>query len=661
MTYSIIGILATILLLITNRELFWSSERKALTGTQLDYRCFLLGALAYLITDMLWGILESHKLISILYVDTAVHFIAMAAAVMLWTRYVISYLGQENAFGTFLSWTGQLFLCFEAVVVIVNFFRPILFWFDDSGTYYAGIARYVTLTIQILLFFLTSVYTLWITAKTEGSVRHRHLTIGLFGIAMDLCIAVQVFYPLLPFYAMGYMLGTCLLHSFVMEDEKEEYRRGLEEAVAREKLQKAELAESREALQDALTLAEHANRAKTVFLSNMSHEIRTPINAIIGLNNIAMNDPTASDKVKEYLEKIGVSAQHLLGIINDILDMSRIESGCMTIKQEEFSFSKGLEEINTMISGQCRDKGLNYDCQITGQVDEYYIGDIMKLKQVLINILGNAVKFTPAGGEIRLVIEEGPRLDGKATLKFVISDTGIGMSKEYLPHLFEAFSQEDASSTSRYGSTGLGMPITKSIVELMNGHIEVESEKGKGSVFTVTVTLGESERKSIQPNEEDLDPHELNVFVMDEFQEAFRRKNELLEKETTDLKGKRVLLPEDVAVNAEIILMLLSMREMEADLAENGRVAVELFSSHEPGYYNAILMDMRMPEMDGLEAARHIRSMDRADAKSIPIIALTANAFDEDVQRSMQAGLNAHLSKPVVPDSLFETLETLIT
>ena len=285
----------------------------------------------------------------------------------------------------------------------------------------------------------------------------------------------------------------------------------------------------------------------------------------------------------------------------------------------------------------------------------------MKLKQVLINILGNAVKFTPAGGEIRLVIEEGPRLDGKATLKFVISDTGIGMSKEYLPHLFEAFSQEDASSTSGYGSTGLGMPITKSIVELMNGHIEVESEKGKGSVFTVTVTLGESERKSIQPNEEDLDPHELNVFVMDEFQEAFRRKNELLEKETTDLKGKRVLLAEDVAVNEEIILMLLSMREMEADLAENGRVAVELFSSHEPGYYNAILMDMRMPEMDGLEAARHIRSMDRADAKSIPIIALTANAFDEDVQRSMQAGLNAHLSKPVVPDSLFETLETLIT
>ena len=769
MTYSIIGILATILLLITNRELFWGREKKTLTGTQRDYRRFLLGAMAYLVTDMLWGILESHKLTSILYVDTAVHFIAMAAAVMLWTRYVISYLGEKNTFGTFLSWAGLLFLCFETVVVIVNVFRPILFWFDANGAYYAGTARYVTLAIQILLFFLTSVYTLWITAKTEGAVRHRHMTIGLFGIAMDLCIAVQVFYPLLPFYAMGYMLGTCLLHSFVMEDEKEEYRRSLEEAIAREKIQKAELAESREALQDALASAEHANRAKTLFLSNMSHEIRTPMNAIIGLNNIAMNDPSASDKVKDYLGKIGASAQHLLGIINDILDMSRIESGRMTIKQEEFSFSKGLEQINTMISGQCRDKGLSYDCQITGHVDDYYIGDIMKLKQVLINILGNAVKFTPEGGTVRLVIEEGPRLARKATLKFVISDTGIGMSKEYLPHMFEPFSQEDASSTSRYGSTGLGLPITKSIVELMNGHIEVESEKGKGSVFTVTVTLGESDRKSVQTDEGDLDPHELSVLVidddrvalehaeivlgqigigcetaesgwegidkvrirhgrredydlilvdwrmpeidgvettrqirsivgnetpiiiltsfnwddiaeeakaagvdtfvpkplfagsvLDEFREAFRRKNEGLEKKTADLKGKHVLLAEDVAVNAEIILMLLSMREMEADLAENGRIAVEMFGSHEAGYYDAILMDMRMPEMDGLEATRRIRSMDRSDAKSVPIIALTANAFDEDVQRSMQAGLNAHLSKPVEPDALFETLEALI-
>ena len=524
-----------------------------------------------------------------------------------------------------------------------------------------------------------------------------------------------------------------------------------------------------QALRDALDTAEQANRAKTAFLSNMSHEIRTPMNAIIGLNNIAMNDPTASDKVKEYLEKIGASARHLLGIINDILDMSRIESGRMVIKKEEFSFSKNLEQVNNMIGGQCRDKGIHYECRIIGKIDDYYIGDAMKLKQVMLNILGNAVKFTPEGGKVTFLIEEGHRFDDMATLHLTFKDTGIGMSKEYIPHIFEAFSQEDSSSTSKYGSTGLGMPITKSIVELMNGTIEVESEKGAGTTFTVTVTLEESGRKDTLAADGDLNPHDMSVLVidddrialehaevilgqigiscetaesgwegidkvrlrhgrqeeydlilvdwkmpeldgvettrqirqivgndtpiiiltsfnwddvadearaagvdtfvakplfagsvMDEFREAFRRKNEALAKKTADLKGRRILLAEDVQVNAEIMMMVLGMREMEVDHAENGQEAVNLFASHDAGYYSAILMDMRMPIMDGLEATKVIRAMEREDAKSIPIIALTANAFDEDVQRSLQAGLDAHLSKPVEPEILFGTLEKLI-
>lgn len=524
-----------------------------------------------------------------------------------------------------------------------------------------------------------------------------------------------------------------------------------------------------QALRDALDTAEQANRAKTAFLSNMSHEIRTPMNAIIGLNNIAMNDPTASDKVKEYLEKIGASARHLLGIINDILDMSRIESGRMVIKKEEFSVSKNLEQVNNMIGGQCRDKGIHYECRIIGKIDDYYIGDAMKLKQVMLNILGNAVKFTPEGGKVTFLIEEGHRFDDMATLHLTFKDTGIGMSKEYIPHIFEAFSQEDSSSTSKYGSTGLGMPITKSIVELMNGTIEVESEKGAGTTFTVTVTLEESGRKDTLAADGDLNPHDMSVLVidddrialehaevilgqigisyetaesgwegidkvrlrhgrqeeydlilvdwkmpeldgvettrqirqivgndtpiiiltsfnwddvadearaagvdtfvakplfagsvMDEFREAFRRKNEALAKKTADLKGRRILLAEDVQVNAEIMMMVLGMREMEVDHAENGQEAVNLFASHDAGYYSAILMDMRMPIMDGLEATKVIRAMEREDAKSIPIIALTANAFDEDVQHSLQAGLDAHLSKPVEPEILFGTLEKLI-
>ena len=395
-----------------------------------------------------------------------------------------------------------------------------------------------------------------------------------------------------------------------------------------------------EALRVALQAAEEANKAKTAFLSSMSHEIRTPMNAIIGLNSIAMKDPETSEKTKGYLEKIDTSAQHLLSIINDILDMSRIESGNMIIRHEEFSFRKTLDQVNTIITGQCREKDLDYECRLIGKIHDYYIGDDMKLRQIMINILGNAVKFTPRGGKITFTIEETARYERKITLRLVFADTGIGMSPEYLPKIFATFSQEDSSSTSRYGSTGLGMPITRSIVELMNGTIEVESEKGVGSVFTVTVTLEQSDRKDNETEEVSLKSTE--------------------EKGKPKLKGKRILLAEDVDVNAEIMMMVLTSVEIEGERAENGRIALEKFAAHPCGYYDAILMDMRMPEMDGLEATRAIRKLNRPDAATVPIIALTANAFDEDVQRSMQAGLNAHLSKPVDPDTLYGTLEKLI-
>ena len=632
MTYSIIGILASVILLINNQDILRKS--RAQTQVQRAYREFLMGVMAYYITDLLWGILDEHHLTAILYADTVVHFAAMATAVMLWTKYVIEYLKGETRFEKMLLLVGRLFLLFELIVILINFFYPVLFSFDEYGVYHAHIARYMTLGIQILMFLLTSVYTLQVTARSQGYVKSRHLTIGLFGIAMIILIAIQVFYPLMPFYAMGYMLGTCLLHSFVMEDEKEEYRKELEEAIDREQQQKQELAESREALQEALAAAEHASQAKTSFLSNVSHEIRTPMNAIIGLNNIAMNDPTASDKVKEYLEQIGASSQHLLEIINDILDMGRIESGRMTIRKEEFSFLRALEQVNTIISGQCRDKGISYICEINDNVGDYYIGDAMKLKQVIINILGNAVKFTPEGGTIHFSVEECARYERMATLRMIFTDTGIGMNKDFLPHIFDAFSQEDASSTSKYGSTGLGMPITKSLVELMNGNILVESEKGVGTTFTVTVTLESSDRKSSQTD----DP--------------------VPESRPVQHKDRRILLAEDVSINAQIMMIMLETRNIKVDHAENGKAAVELFEEHEPGYYDAILMDMRMPEMDGLEATKIIRATDREDAKKIPIIALTANAFDEDVQRSIQAGLNAHLSKPVEPDLLFEKLDS---
>ena len=301
----------------------------------------------------------------------------------------------------------------------------------------------------------------------------------------------------------------------------------------------------------------------------------------------------------------------------------------MTIRNEAFSFSEMLEQINTMINSQCQDKGLRYECRVIGQVDDDSIGDAMKLKQVIINILGNAVKFTPEGGSVTFTVECISRFGGQSALRFTMRDTGVGMDAAYLPRIFDPFSQEDAGRANRYGSTGLGMAITKSIVEQMNGTIAVESEKGVGITFTVEVTLRDCER----------------------------RERQLDAVRAQDL---RVLIAEDMDINAEILADLLELLDVGSERAENCQVAVEMFDRSAPGHYDAILLDVRMPVMDGLEATRSLRKLPRADARSIPVIAMTANAFDEDVQRSLQAGMNAHLSKPVDIDRLKETLQELI-
>ena len=389
-------------------------------------------------------------------------------------------------------------------------------------------------------------------------------------------------------------------------------------------------------LREALAEATRANAAKTTFLSSMSHEIRTPMNAIIGLDNIALRDPDLPPRAREQLEKIAVSAHHLLRLINDILDMSRIESGRMALREEEFSFPGFVEQINTLVQSQCDDRGLSYTCTVDPDLGEFYIGDDMKLKQVLINILGNAVKFTPAPGQVSLDIRRVARFDGRSTLRFTAKDTGIGMDAAYLPKVFDAFSQEDAATTSSYGGSGLGMAITKNIVEMMNGDIAVSSRKGEGSAFTVTVTLRDSARKEAAP--------------------APQRPEAPAGQDGDALVGRRVLLAEDIVINAEILTELLETRGVTVEWAGNGQLAVERFTQSPPGAFDAILMDVRMPVMDGLQATEAIRALDRPDSRSVPIIAMTANAFDEDVQRSLQAGMNAHLTKPVEPQRLYETL-----
>ena len=394
--------------------------------------------------------------------------------------------------------------------------------------------------------------------------------------------------------------------------------------------------EQNRALAEALARAEEANAAKTAFLSSMSHEMRTPMNAIIGLDKIALRDPNISPETRNELEKIGSSARHLLSLINDVLDMSRIESGRMTLKEEVFPFRDFLDQINIIVGGQCEDKGLNYVRETVEPLDEYFIGDDLRLKQVLINILGNAVKFTDAPGTVTFTVAQADRAGDSRTLRFTIADTGVGMDAAFIPKLFEPFSQEDATTTNRYGGSGLGMAITKNMVDLMGGTIEVESEKGKGTTFTVCVPLQRALNVESAPDMPNQTEPEVSI------------------------SGLHVLIAEDMALNAEVLSDLLEMEDVTSEWAENGQRAVEIFGQSEPGHFDAILMDMRMPVMDGLAATREIRRLKRPDAIRVPIIALTANAFEEDVKACLQAGMDAHLSKPVDIEALKRLLGRML-
>ena len=389
-----------------------------------------------------------------------------------------------------------------------------------------------------------------------------------------------------------------------------------------------------EHLQAQLVSSEESNRVKTSFLASVSHEVRTPMNAIIGLDNLALGDPNLSPTTRDYLEKLGASARQLLSLINNILDISHVESGHLVLQNDEFQLRDAVLPLCAEIRSRCERKGLSFALEMDEGVEGACIGDMQKLTQVLESVLDNAVKFTDAPGSVRLAIRQTAGFDDYSTFSFRVSDTGVGISPEYLPKVFEIFSQEDASSKNRFGGSGLGLPIAKNLVELMNGEITIESEKNVGTTVEFTVTL---KRPATAAAEKD-------------------------GSETgkpLSLAGARVLVVEDVELNAEIVMDILSLEEIESDHAENGQIAVDMFSASEPGWYDAILMDVRMPVMDGLAATRAIRALDRPDAKTVPIIALTANAFDEDIQNSLQAGMNAHLAKPAEPDCIYETLRVL--
>ena len=411
-----------------------------------------------------------------------------------------------------------------------------------------------------------------------------------------------------------------------------------------------------EKIERAAKRAEEASEAKTRFLFNMSHDIRTPMNAIIGFSDLLEKHLDDKEKVHDYIKKIQLSGSFLLSLINYVLEMARIESGKATLRTEVGDAQELLGALNAVFEPAVEKKRLKYNCTLDVE-HRFIICDVTKVREIVLNIISNSVKYTPEGGSVTVQIKEIPwEKEGWTAYRILVEDTGIGMGAEYLPHIFEEFTRERTSTESKVVGAGLGLPIVKALIDLMGGTIQVESERGKGSKFEVILPFEIASEEEVKDSKfEVILPFE--IASEEEVKDSYVKKEE---KPYNRSKEKRILLAEDNELNAEIAITILEENGFKVERAEDGCKCVELFSEKPTGYYSTILMDIQMPNMDGYTASRKIRGMEREDAKAIPIIALTANAFDEDRNKAFAAGMNGHIAKPIDVGRMVRTIGALV-
>ena len=484
----------------------------------------------------------------------------------------------------------------------------------DGTEYFYGLKRMENAE-WILIFLVPAEYVATNTLKLVNFVT---IFIVIFTVIAAACV----------------MLGIL----FVMRRNQQEAIRVERENNAKLETVNTELRQANQAAEEAFRVAQEANRSKSSFLANMSHDIRTPMNAIIGMTSLIRHDAGDKGKVIEYADKIDISSQHLLGIINDVLDMSKIEAGKTVFKYSDFSIADFIQELDTMFHSQISEKEQTLTISKENIRHEWVNGDRVHLMQIFSNLLSNAIKYTQEGGEIQLLAEEcESKSSVYAKYRFLVSDNGMGMSADFKDMIFDAFTRAENSLTSKIQGTGLGMAITKNLVDSMGGTIDVESEPGQGSCFEIFMDLKIAEERSVSPaSQTETDEQDGNI-----------------------LQGMRFLCAEDNEINAEILTELLKIEGAECTICENGEEILKAFEQSAPGDYDMILMDVQMPVMNGYEATKAIRRSPHELAKKIPIIAMTANAFSEDIQHSLAAGMNAHVSKPVEMRVLEKTIRSI--
>ena len=560
--------------------------------------------------DAFWGFvgfLFASKFPTLYEISTYLFHIFSACSSFAISLYAVDYLKLKEKSQKIWSIYRIAIFAIQISLILSNIIINITgktFWFtiDAQGVYHteSKVVRYIVFALQFLQYIPLTVYasTKYFYKSLDKNEKFHFLSGAFFLLIPFIFGILQMLYPDGPFYSLGFAVFSVAIYSINVTTEREKFLSDYHEITATQK----------------------ANKAKSDFLANMSHDIRTPINGILGLSNLAKEEENP-EKIHEYIGKIDNASKHLLSLVNDVLDMTRIENMQGSLLNEEpIDIRTIIDNVKSIIEGQLLDSDVNLEVNFDNPpVNPVVIGDELRLKQIMLNILGNSVKFTQKG-YISLRILEKPAVDGFVNYEFIFKDTGIGMSEDFISKIFEPFIQEKGGPRSKYQGTGLGMSIVKQLVELMKGTISVESELNVGTEFVVSLPFKVSDE---------------NISIKDEINKDF------------SIKDLRFLLVEDNELNMEIAQTILSQYGAIVTPATDGLKALEIFKNSEPNSFDAIFMDIMMPNMNGYEATIEIRKLDRNDAKIIPIIAMTANAFDEDKKKAIASGMNGHIAKPI--------------
>ena len=767
-SYSMFSILAIVIHLIINSKLLFGHKETSKRGRY--YRGFLLGIFSYYIFDGAWGIFAGLDWTRVLYVDTIFYFLSLVAFFFMWGRFVNAYLDFDRRSALVLSCGGYALWGFNLVALAANPFNKCFFYFDPQGKYQTGYLRDPAFYLLIAYNILVTFYVFVRERRSLDIVRRRSMIVILFSITMAAALVLQIIWELTPFTALGCLVGNCFLHVFVVADEQAtKHMTELEKALDRAHAAEKKEAELRKQLEVALQMAQAANKAKTSFLSNMSHDIRTPMNAIIGFTGLAASHIDDKERVRDYLSTISRSSEHLLSLINDVLDMSRIESGKMVLHEKIESLADILHVLQDIVSPDIQAKQHHFFVDTVDIRNELVYCDKLRLNQILLNLLSNAIKYTRPCGTISLRIVQKPSTkESVASFEFRCKDNGIGMSEEFVKTIFDPFTQEETTTISGIQGTGLGMAITSNIVKMMGGGISVTSKKGEGSEFVISLDFRTAEKKAADPTipemkgmhslvvDDDINACQsiadmlcdigllcewcasgreavvrteqsvrrgncFRLFIVDcqmpdwNGIETVRRirktvgkapyiimltaydwadiENEAREagatgvltkplfpsdlqrelqrccgkadpeqadkeEDISPLKGKKVLMVDDNELNLKIGVLQLQQQGMIVDTALNGRLAVDMIRANGMDAYDFILMDVQMPVMNGYEATAIIRKLPGGD--KLKILAFSANAFEEDREKSLKAGMDGHIAKPLKVDELLSELKRFV-